>query len=100
MDITRLYSKFDKQEVIGRLKATGSRDKDVLFTVKTDIIKISGMTKFKGTVAMVAGVMLTITILGAILGIPLLIVGWWLRKRGVSNIEVTEAAYKEYIAGL
>ena len=49
---------------------------------------------------MVCGGVLTITIIGAILGIPLLILGWFMRSRGVSNIATVEAAYAEYIAGL
>jgi hypothetical protein len=56
--------------------------------------------KTYGTILMVCGGVLTITIIGAILGIPLLILGWFMRSRGVSNIATVEAAYAEYIAGL
>jgi len=46
---------------------------------------------------MVLGGLMTILILTAFIGIPLLILGWWMRRRGVSNVQVVEAAYAEYV---
>jgi hypothetical protein len=46
---------------------------------------------------MVMGGLLTITILGAFIGIPLLILGWWMRRRGVRNLETVEAGYAEFL---
>jgi hypothetical protein len=56
--------------VIGFLKSAGSRD---------------------------PGALLTVTILGAFLGIPMLILGWWMRRRGVRNLETVEAGYAEFL---
>jgi hypothetical protein len=46
---------------------------------------------------MVMGGLLTVTILGAFLGIPMLILGWWMRRRGVRNLETVEAGYAEFL---
>jgi hypothetical protein len=94
------YSKLNKQEVIGVLKATGSRDKDVLYAAKEGLLKVARQTRFNGTILMIVGVGLTITIIGSPIGIPMFFAGWWLRRRGTTSIEAVEAAYKECTAGL
>ena len=95
-----IYAKLTKQEVIGTLKATGSRDKDVLYAAKEGQLKVAWLPKFCGTIGMIAGVGLSLTIIGAPIGIPMFFAGWWLRRRGTSSIEAVEAAYKEYTEGL
>jgi len=94
------YTKFSKQEVIGVLKATGSRDKDVLFAAKEGLLKVARQTRFYGTIFIISGIGLTITIIGSPIGIPMWIVGWFWRRRGTSSVEAVEAAYKEYTEGL
>ncbi len=92
--------KFERQEVLGLLKRNGSGDKDVLFTNKTALIKIAGMMKFGGTMLMVVGVLFTLTILGAVIGIPLFFFGRKVKRRSVENLDIIEVVYAEYVAGL
>lgn len=90
------YTKFNKQEVIGLLKATGSKDKDVLYASKAGLLKVARQTRFNGTIFMVVGVVFTIVLIG----IPMLIGGWYLRRRGTSSIKAIEEAYREYTESL
>ncbi len=64
------------------------------------LLKVPNFAKSNGTMCMAAGGLMTITIIMAIVGIPFLIFGWWMRRRAVSNIKTVEAVYAEYIAGL
>jgi hypothetical protein len=91
------FLKLDRSMVIGYLKSTGSRDPDVLHTQKAEILSAAKFPKMAGVYLMVMGGLLTITILGAFIGIPLLGLGWWMRSRGVSNLAVVDAAYSEYV---
>jgi hypothetical protein len=93
------FTSFNKQEIIGALKATGSRDKDILYAAKEGLLKGARQTKFNGAICMWSGIMATITILMAPIGVPLGIGGWFWRRRGTSSVEAVEAAYKEYTAG-
>jgi hypothetical protein len=87
----------DKQTVVGFLKSAGSRDPDILHTQKTNLISLARFPKLAGIYVMVMGGLLTVTILGAFLGIPMLILGWWMRRRGVRNLETVEAGYAEFL---
>jgi len=86
------YTKFNKQEVIGLLKATGSKDKDVLYATKAGLLKVARQTRFNGTIFMVVGVGFAIVLIG----IPIFFGGWYWRRRGTSSIKAIEEAYREY----
>lgn len=88
-------TKLEKQEVIGLFKASGSSDKDVLQAQKIQLLTVAKLPKWVGTVFMVAGGLATVTIVMAVIGVPMLIFGWWIRRRGVSSIEAVESAYAE-----
>lgn len=99
MDITPSpFLNLDKQTVIGTLKATGSMDPDVLHAKKKAILQAAKFPRMAGVYVMVLGGLLTLTILGAFLGIPLLILGWWMRRRGVRSVKNVEAAFAEFTA--
>jgi hypothetical protein len=51
-----------------------------------------------GTYIIVLGILCTVTILLAIIGIPLLFLGWWMRRRGSNNVAAVEAGFKEYLS--
>jgi Family of unknown function (DUF5362) len=89
--------KLDQQTVVGFLKSAGSRDPDIIHTQKTQLISLAKFPKLAGVYIMVLGALLTITILGAFLGIPMLAIGWWMRRRGVRNLETVEAGYTEFL---
>lgn len=95
-----VFFKTNKQEAIGVLKATGSRDKDILYAAKQGQIKQASFPKFHGTLLMVAGGLICITIIGIPAGIFMLGFGWWLRNRGITSAKAIEEAYQEYTAGL
>jgi len=62
------FTKIDKQSVIGTLKATGSRDRDILYAQKSELLA------------------------------PSIIFGWWCWSFGKKNIVTVEAGYTEYLA--
>jgi len=93
------FLKLDKQMVIGELKTVGSRDPDVLHNKKTQILTLAKFPKHVGVYIMVMGAGCTALILLAFIGIPMLILGWWMRRRGVQNVVVVEEAWNEFTGG-
>ena len=91
------FGKMDRQSVIGSLKATGSRDPDVLFLQKKKLITPNKNLKVGSFGMMGLGVLL-LPLLGA--GIPVILLGIWMYRFGVKNIKVVEAAYSEYLTSL
>jgi hypothetical protein len=91
------FLKLDKQMVLGFLKSTGSRDPDVLHTQKASLMSAARFPKMVGIYLMVLGGLMTIMILTAIIGIPMIGLGWWLRGRGVKNVQIVEETYNEYL---
>lgn len=91
------FLKLDKQMVIGELKTAGTRDPDVLYNKKKEILAIAGFPKNAGVYLMVIGALCTVLILLAFIGIPLLILGWWTRKRGIQNLAVVEVGWNEFM---
>jgi hypothetical protein len=49
---------------------------------------------------MIVGALLALLIIGAFISIPLLALGWWLRRRGIANLKVVEAAYSEHVGAV
>lgn len=91
------FLKLDKQMVIGELKSVGSRDPDVLHNKKIQIMTIAKFPKHAGVYIMVMGGLCTALILLAFIGIPLLILGWWMRRRGVANVAAVEEGWNEFM---
>lgn len=89
--------KLDKSQVIGYLKSAGSKDPDVLHTQKVHLLSLAKFPKLVGVYLMVVGALCTALILLAFIGIPLIIFGWWMRRRGVKNLEVVELGWTEYV---
>lgn len=90
------FLKLDKSMVLGELKSAGSKDPDVLHTKLVHIRTMAAFPKNVGIYIMVMGGLCTAMILLAFIGIPLLIFGWWLRKRGLANLKVVEEAWNEF----
>lgn len=91
------FLKLDKQMVIGELKTAGSKDPDVLHNKKKQILTIAAFPKHVGLYIMVMGGMCTALILLAFIGIPLLGLGWWMRRRGVQNLVAVEQGWNEFV---
>ncbi len=90
------FLKLDKSMVIGELKSAGSKDPDILHTKLVHIRTMAAFPKNVGLYIMVMGGMCTALILLAFIGIPLLGLGWWMRRRGVANLKVVEEAWNDF----
>ena len=92
------FTKLDKQTVIGTLKATGSRDADILHAQKQKLLGPAKNLKWLAMLLIVVGVIFTITVVLAIAGIPFALFGVWLWRFSAKNIAAVEAGYAEYLA--
>ena len=82
---TSSLSLVKRQQVLGALKATGSRDPDVLFATKEALLDPVRPLRIIGLWGYVAGGLATALVLTAFLGIPLIVFSWWMRRRGKRN---------------
>ena len=89
------FGKMNRQRVIGFLKASGTRDPDILSLQKQKLITPNKNLKVGSFGFMIFGVLL-LPLLGA--GIPVILLGIWMYRFGARNIKVVEAAYSEYLA--
>jgi hypothetical protein len=88
------------QQVVGVLKATGSTDPDVLFAAKEEYGSTFATQRFQGMGLLITGALSCLTILLAVIGVPVAIFGWWLWQKGKRNIALVEGAYANYLASL
>lgn len=87
----------DKQSVIGMLKATGSKDADVLRLQKQTLLNTAKKTKMFAILSIVVGVGSSLTLILAIFGIPLALFGWWALRRSTQNRQTVEEAWTDYL---
>lgn len=95
-----ILTKLSHQQVIGTLRSTGSTDPDILFAKKEELLSETRRLKLLGVVPLIAGTILTISLIGAIVGIPMLLVGFSVRKAYKHNIATTDAALAEYMESI
>ncbi len=88
----------DQKTVVGFMKSAGSSDSDILHTQKKNLDSLAKLPKLAGIYVMVVGGLMTLTILGAFIGIPLLLLGWWMMRRGVKK-QTVEAGYARFFSG-
>lgn len=89
-----------RERVLGMLKATGSTDPDVLLAAKEEFSYGYRILKFFGIWGLVTGVLATLLIVLAFIGIPLLIFGWWALRRSKRNVRLIESTFAEYVASV
>jgi len=92
------FTKLDKQSVVGTLKSCGSRDPDVLFAQKQQLIAPAKHLKLLGWICIVIGAFFAVTIILAIAGIPSVLFGCWLVWFGKRNMATVEGAYTDFLA--
>ena len=92
--------KLTHQQVIGSLRATGSTDPDVLFACKEELLAETRRMKLLTIVPFIMGGILTVSLVGAIVGIPALIFGYLVRKTYKSNIATADGALAEYMQSI
>ncbi len=87
----------DKHTVIGRLRASGSRDPDVLRAQKVTMIRSLRIPKLMGAGLLMAGVVGSLTFAGPVAGLSILVAGAWLWRLGARNVAAVEAGYSEFV---
>ena len=92
------FTKIDKQSVIGTLKATGSRDTDILYAQKAKLLAPNKNLKILSYILIGGGALLSLTVILAIAGIPLALFGIWMWRFSSKNMAAVEAGYSEYLA--
>lgn len=91
-------ARLDRQQVLGALKSTGSSDPDILYARKEELLAESRRMKLLGTVPLVVGIILTVSIIGAVAGIPAMIFGYVVRKRIKSNFKIADEVYNDFVS--
>jgi hypothetical protein len=92
--------KIERQQVIGALKATGSSDADVLFARKEELLADTRRMKLLGVFPFIVGIAMSLTIIGAVVGIPIIFFGVWVRKRIRWNTQTAESALADYLSSI
>jgi len=89
-----------RPQIIGALKAANSIDADVLLHVKEDLLDQYRPLKMMSLVPIICGVGISLTVIGAVIGIPLVVLGFFLRRKCKRNMATVESAYEEYLASI
>jgi hypothetical protein len=89
-----------KQQVIGALKTTGSSDPDVLFACKQELLDQYKPLKMMSLIPMFCGALLCLTVIGAFIGVPMIVLGWWLRRKSKRNLATVEEGCTEYLGSI
>lgn len=100
MNPNAALSTASRPQVIGALKAANSTDPDVLLHVKEDLLDQYRPLKMMSMVPIICGVGISLTIIGALIGIPLIVLGFFLRRKCKRNMATVESAYDEYLASI
>jgi len=85
--------------VTGYLKQAHSSDPDVLASRKQELVQKQQPMKIGSLVFIVIGAILTLSIIGAIGGLPMLAAASWVQWRARNNLKTIEAAYQAFVAG-
>ena len=94
------FNLLSREQVMGALKSTGSKDPDVLLAAKEEFASNYRPIKWFGIWGMVCGVLMSLLIVLAPLGIPLFFLGLWWFKRAKKNSVTIETTYSEYVASV
>jgi hypothetical protein len=86
------------QEVVLALRSTGATDEDVLYAAKTEFAEPFRYQKIWGLCLVGLGGVVSITGLGAVIGIPAAVIGVWMWRKGARNLAVVDMAFSQYRA--
>lgn len=86
--------------VAGYLKLAGSSDPDVLASRKHELVQKQQPLKLGSLAFIVIGAILTLSIIGTIPGLPMLIAAGWVQWKVRGNLKTIDAAYDAFLAGL
>lgn len=91
-------SRIDKETVLSALRATRSCDAEVLRAHRATLLANARFPALLGTWLMILGAIVSLTVLLAVLGLPMVAAGWRCRKRGLDNVAAVEAGFHEHAA--
>ena len=87
----------DRQQAIDALRSTGSSDPDVLCARKEELLNRIRKMKLFAITQMIVGIVVSLTIIGAIVGVPLMIRGLALKRCAEASDNAVETTYEEYV---
>lgn len=80
--------------VTGYLKQANSADPDILESRKQELVQKQQPMKLGSLVFIVLGAILTISLIGAIAGLPMLLAAGWVQWKARTNLKTIESAYQ------
>lgn len=86
----------DERAVIGALKAAASQDPDILYGVMANAATPLNLFTIAGYALMGGGILFSLTIIGAIVGIPMAIAGWWLQRKMKHQKHMFDRIFNSY----
>lgn len=89
-----------KQQILGALKATGSKDPDVLFAAKEGAVAQIKPLRTMSLIPIICGVLLSLTLIGAFVGIPFALFGAWLRWKVGKSLKLADETYREHLTAI
>jgi hypothetical protein len=92
--------KLDKQQVIGALKSTGSVDPDVLYAKKEDLLAESRKVTILPRFAYIVGTAMSLTVVGAVVGVPIILFGRAVSKTIKYNTATADSALSDHLIAL
>lgn len=93
-------NKIERSAAMGEFKRAGSTDPDVLASVRATLTKSSKSAVGYGWALIGCGVLLCLTIIGIVAGLPLALMGWWVLAQAKANIRRVDGYLAEFTAGL
>jgi hypothetical protein len=97
---TNPFTTVDQQTIFGMFKSSASHDPDVLYAQKETLLAPYKNLKRLAILSAAIGAFLTVTVVAAILGIPVVIGAWWLWRFQAKNSEAVETGYAQYLASV
>jgi len=85
--------------VIGQLKALASQDPQVLESRRQQLIQQQQPLKLGSLAFLIIGAIMTISVIGAIVGLPMLAIAGWVQWKARTNLKVIDGAYREFTSG-
>lgn len=86
------------QEVVLALRSTGASDEDVLYAAKTEFSQPFRYQRIVGACLGLLGLLISLTGIGAIVGIPMIVLGIVMWRKGGRNLTVVESTFADYRA--
>ncbi|HZS61160.1 MAG TPA: hypothetical protein VFA43_17925 [Gemmatimonadaceae bacterium] len=86
------------QEVVLALRSTGASDEDVLYAAKTEFSQPFRSQRVVGACLGLLGLLISLTGIGALLGVPMMVSGVLMWRKGGRNLTVVETTFADYRA--